>query len=251
MRQLYPLSDSVELDDLYGDLELTDSRRASTLAVGMVASVDGAIALDGRSGGIGGDADRLAFRRLRDAADVVLVGAGTVRAEGYRPPRTNEQRSLRRRAAGRSDRPRLVIVSRALSLTPDLAVFVDPDARPVIATTRSAPVDKRRALAEVAELLDAGDDDVDLHRLRRELEERGAVAILSEGGARLNGSLVAADLVDEWFVTVGNLAVGGAAPRIAMGEGAGVRRPLELVSVFEHEGELLLRYRRHDAATPH
>lgn len=244
MHQLYPNSARLELDDLYLDLELSSSQRPSTLAVGMVATIDGAIALDGRSGGIGGAADRMAFRRLRDAADVIVVGAGTVRVEGYRPPRLDEQRTERRRNAGREDRPGLVIVSRDLSLTPDLAVFADEESRPVIATTRHARSDRRRELADVAELLDVGDDDVDLERLRRTLEERGANAIVAEGGARLNGALVAADLVDEWFVTIGNLAVGGSAPRIAVGEGVGLPRAVTLVSVFEHDGELLLRYRR-------
>ena len=84
MRQLFPEPvGSVEPLDVYRDLPVVESRPAVRL--NMISSVDGSTALDGRSGGLGGPADRKVFAALRSLADVVLVAAGTVRAENYGP----------------------------------------------------------------------------------------------------------------------------------------------------------------------
>ena len=87
---------------------------APWLRASMVASVDGAASLGGRSGGLSGDADRLVFSVLRSLADVILVGAGTARAEGYRPVRDGEVwASLR---AGRAPVPPIAVVTGKLDL---------------------------------------------------------------------------------------------------------------------------------------
>ena len=84
MRQLFPESiDAIEPLDVYRDLPVVEGRPAVRL--NMISSVDGATAVEGRSGGLGGPADRKVFAALRSLADVVLVAAGTVRAEHYGP----------------------------------------------------------------------------------------------------------------------------------------------------------------------
>src|ERR1043165_7544267 len=84
VRQLFPVpGGSVEPLDVYRDLPVVDGRPAVRL--NMIASVDGSTAVDGLSGGLGGPADRKVFAALRSLADVVLVAAGTVRAENYGP----------------------------------------------------------------------------------------------------------------------------------------------------------------------
>ena len=73
----------------------------------MVASVDGAIAIDGVSGGLGGEGDSMAFRAIRASCDWIVAAAGTVRAERYRIPRATEETAAVRRGLGRTDAPRL------------------------------------------------------------------------------------------------------------------------------------------------
>src|SRR4051812_2248584 len=84
VRQLFPVAvDAVEPLDVYRDLPVVEGRPAVRL--NMIASADGATAVDGLSGGLGGPPDRKVFAALRSLADVVLVAAGTVRAERYGP----------------------------------------------------------------------------------------------------------------------------------------------------------------------
>jgi riboflavin-specific deaminase-like protein len=238
---------SLSIDDAYAGLTLPDGTTGPDgtprgwVALGMVASVDGAGSLAGRTDQLGGEADRHAFSRLRGACDAILVGAGTVRAEDYGPPRGTAARREDRRRRGLAPAPRLVVVTGSLSLDPGARLFADPDHRPLVATHAQAPASARAALAEVAEVVDTGTDTVDLGVLLGELARRGLGRVLCEGGPTLNGALLTADLVDEVFLTVAPVALGGGAPRIATGD-TETHRELELVSVVEHGHELLLRY---------
>jgi riboflavin-specific deaminase-like protein len=245
MRRLYPVtSPEAPVERLYEDLILDAGTTRAHVALGMVVSLDGAVTVDGVSGDLGGDADQVAFRRLRDAADAILVGAGTVRAEDYGPPRATEARRRARLERGLGETPRLVIVSGSLSLAPDLRVFSDPSARPIVVTAAGADAHRRRVLDPVAEVLVAGDREVDLAAAIDALTERGLVRVACEGGPSLNGALLAADLVDEIFVTVAPVAVAGDGPRLARGPQPLDSRRFALAEVHEHTGELLLRYRR-------
>jgi riboflavin biosynthesis pyrimidine reductase len=233
------------VEQVYDDLVLPTVPGRSWFALGMVASVDGAAAVEGLTAGLGGTADHHAFRALRGACDAVLVGAGTVRAEHYGPIRGTPARRARRRAKGLAPAPRLVILSGSLDLDLGARVFQDPDHRPLLVTHDGAPPARARALAEVAELVRCGGDrGVDLGRLSVGLRERGLARVLCEGGPSLNGALLRADLVDEVFLTIDPVLVGGPAPRIVSGEEELAPRTMRLMEVREHEGELLLRYRR-------
>jgi riboflavin biosynthesis pyrimidine reductase len=85
---------------------------------------------------------------------------------------------------------------------------------------------------------------VNLPNLLRSLREEGVEALLCEGGPTLHGSLQAAGLVDELFLTLApKLSGGGVPPRILEGELDEVI-PLELAWLLEEDGELFARYRR-------
>lgn len=254
MRRLYPPptgSDAaLELEDLYADLELPAGPVAGEragVALGMVTSLDGATAVDGVSGGLGGDADAVAFARLRSACDAIVVGAGTVRAEDYGPPAGDERRRAERRDAGRSEVPAMVVVTRSAQLSPDARLFTDPRREPdvplVVATCRSAPPERRAALGEVAEVLVLGEHDVDLHELLVVCRRRGWERVLGEGGPGLNGQLLADGLVDEILVTVAPSLVAGDAARLVTGPALASPVPVEPVAIHLHGAELLLRYR--------
>ena len=243
MRRLLPDVADEDLDDLYTDLEIPAGEgRRPHLYLDMVASVDGAATIDGRTRSLGGEADHLAFRRLRETCDAILVGAGTVRVEDYGPPRRHDGTVERRRARGLTDLPTVVVVSASLALDPSARLFQDPQLRPTILTVADAPQPRRQELSEVADLVSVGTGVVDLAAGMAALADRGWRRLLCEGGPHLNASLFALDLVDELFLTVTPTIAGETDRRIV--EGAiGARRDAELVELRHHDGELLLRYR--------
>jgi riboflavin-specific deaminase-like protein len=243
VRRFVPDGTDEPVEEIYAGLVLPTVPDRAAIALGMVSSVDGAAAVDGATAELGGVADHHAFRALRDACDAVLVGAGTVRAERYGPVRGTPQRRQRREEKGLASRPQLVIVSGSLALDPEAEVFGDPTLRPLVVTHGAAPVERVRALSGVADVVRAGDDEVDLDELVVALHERGLFRVLCEGGPSLNGALLRRDLVDEVFLTLAPVLVGGGAPRIVVGD-LHEPRPFRLVELREHEGELLLRYRR-------
>ena len=248
MRHLLSAPDELDVADLYPGLTLPDGRETPegflpSIALGMVSTADGGATVGGLTAALGGAADEVAFRRLRGACDAILVGAGTARDEDYGPPGGDAQRQADRVARGLPPRPRLVLVTGSLSLDPGARLFADPNRRPLVITHGDAPLDREAALREVADVVRIGGHEVDLPAACRHLGELGLRRILCEGGPRLNGALFAADLVDEVFVTIAPVAVGGDAPRIAAAAGEGTPRDLQLVDAHEHRGELVLRYR--------
>ena len=214
------------------------------VALNMINSLDGAIAIDGLSGGLGNEADLAVFKALRSIADVVLVAAGTARAEGYRPPSISDDALARRRAAGQRDRPVIAVVTRSLSLDIDSDLFADPDYRPVVVTVADAPADLRERLATRAEIVVAGHGDVDLDRAVHQLAELHGSMVLAEGGPSLNGQLAAADLFDEVCVTTAPVVVGGGGPRIIGTGGDHEPRPFAIDRVRTARGLLFTRYLR-------
>jgi riboflavin biosynthesis pyrimidine reductase len=157
MRQLYPaVLEDVDPFERYGSDERSKAAGDGPwVLVNMIATVDGATSVEGRSGGLGGPADKVVFGAIRAVADAILVGAGTVRAEQYGPPRT---------PPGRDAPPRLAIVTLSLAIDPSARVFAGTDAntRPIIVTAARSDASRRAALSEVADLGVAGDDEGDL-----------------------------------------------------------------------------------------
>lgn len=217
-----------------------------TLRVNFVSSIDGAVTLDGYSGGLSGPGDKAVFKTLRMVCDALVVASGTVRTEGYDALRLDERRRAWRTAQGLSPYPLMVVVSGSLNLDPAQAVFADAPVRPLVVTHAAAPTQRRAAIGQVAELLTVGETEVDLPAMVRELHGRGATQLLSEGGPHLLGALTAADLVDELCLTVSPLLAGSGAGRITAGP-PGTPRPMTLQHILSADGALLLRYARQPA----
>ncbi|SDM68956.1 Pyrimidine reductase, riboflavin biosynthesis [Lentzea albidocapillata subsp. violacea] len=194
-----------------------------------VSSVDGAVSVDGRSAGLGSPADRRIYLLGRELADVVLVGSATVLAEGYR-------------GAKRARPLPIAVVTARGSLTPDLPLFTDTAVPPIVITTEAA-----RMPALPADVIIAGETEVDLDVAVAALAARGLHRIDLEGGPRLFGSMVAAGLVDALNLTVAPLLAVGDASRIAHGP---VVPPVDLAlaSVLRADDVLLLRYQRRDSS---
>ena len=218
------------------------------LRMNFVESLDGAVTREGRSGGLGGDGDRRVFELLRRWADVVLVGAGTVRTEGYGAMRLSAEAASWRRAHGLAEQPVFALVSGRLDLDPTSSVFVDAPVRPLVLTVEEAPAERRARLAEVADVLDVGGTAVDPRALREVLHARGHERIHSEGGPTLFGTLLAAGVVDELCLTLAPTLEAGDAGRITRFPMA-APTAMEPAGILRSGGELLLRYTRADEAT--
>ncbi|MGH1490434.1 MAG: pyrimidine reductase family protein [Acidimicrobiales bacterium] len=217
----------------------------------MIASADGGTAVDGLSGQLGGPGDKAMFGALRAIADVILVGASTVRAERYRPPNLRPESVAMRRARGQADHPRLVVVSRSLSIDLDLPLFDDPDNRPFIVTTESSPIDKRTALEQVADIIIAGQDGVSLQAALSQLASTGVETVLSEGGPSINGQLIDDGLIDEWNLSISPRLLGGDSRRAAIGPLAdGPPLPMTLSRVWTDNDLLFCRWVRSTTSDP-
>ena len=241
-RQLFPAaSDHPDLPALYAYPD------GQWLRANMVSSADGAASLNGVTAGISSDTDRRVFVLLRTLSDVILVGAGTVREEGYKPARTRELWTDLR--VGRTPTPPIAVVSARLDLDPDgpLIAGAPPHARTIVITTARAPADRRAGLARHADVIVAGDESVDLKAAVSALAECGYQRMLTEGGPHLLAQLAGAGLLDELCLTIGPLLAGPGASRIVAGAAsAPPPAPLTLAHVLEDDGFLLCRYTKKD-----
>jgi riboflavin biosynthesis pyrimidine reductase len=245
MRRLWP--DPGDIDDVAGlvarDARPTPARRP-WLLVNMITSLDGAVSIDNRSGGLARPADKAMFSALRAVGDVVLAGAGTVRAEHYGPARPSADLRAARRDRGQAEVPRVAIVTRSLDLDLTRPLFTEGEVRPYVLTCESSPPERRTAAAAVADVIVAGDVTVDLPAAMAALHDREVRTITCEGGPHLNGDLVLADLVDEWALTLTPLLVGGDARRSTSGPLPPAPLEMHLDRLLEGDGLLLTRWLR-------
>ncbi|OBB94856.1 pyrimidine reductase family protein [Mycobacterium sp. 852002-40037_SCH5390672] len=224
----------VELAPFYADPP--DGVRAN-----MIFSADGAAAFGGRAGPLSCPTDQRLLRILRGLADVVLVGAGTARAENYGPVALSDAARARRHHEGRAEPPPIAVVSRSGELPARL--FSKPDQPPILVTC--ARTAARHDLGDRQHILVAGEDSVDVSRAVAMLREHGMHRILCEGGPTLLDELVEADAVTEICVTL--------APKLAASQPVGhrlhpARLPTPVTMSLEHalvcDGYLFLRYLR-------
>jgi len=195
----------------------------------MVMGVDGAVTIDGRVGELNSPADRELFRAIRLLSDVILVGAATVRAEGYGP----------------SVRP-IAIVTNSIQLDLGAPLFTEQKARPIIVTSDASPADARARAAEVADVVIAGETAVDMHRAVAALHERGHAVVLTEGGPSVLAELLLADLVDELCLTIAPIA-GGDPGRMVSDSLAGHLVRFDLAGNQSVDNDVFLRYVRRSA----
>jgi len=214
------------------------------LRVNFVSSVDGAATHGGLSGGLSDDADKRVFAILRRLCDVVVVGAGTVRAEGYAAMRVDEASERWRAEHGRTAHPVFAIVSASLDLDPASPIFRDAPVRPIVLTTERSREDTREALSEVADVVVCGRDRVEVDVLVRVLNERGLGRIHCEGGPHLFGDLIASGELDELCLTISPRLEAGVATRISSGASPIVPVGLRLAHTLVSGDTLLLRYVR-------
>lgn len=219
------------------------------LRTNFVVSLDGTVAVRDpenpqghlRSGPLGNRADLRVLGHLRGVCDALMVGAGTLRQEGYGPLVLDKPRRARRRAAGQPDYPTLVVVSNRGTDLATHRALVDAPTRPIVVTSAANPY--RAELEPVADVVVAGDSRVDLSDAVGKLRARGFAHVLCEGGPMLLTGLLAADLVDEMCLTLSAQLSG--APIVPM-HSARLPRPqyMHLQHAIRVDDTLLLRYAR-------
>jgi len=238
VRRLSP--DAAELDDA----ALAEAYRLPAgrhLRVNFVAALDGAISVEGRSGGLGSPGDRRVFRVLRALADAVLVGAGTAAAEGYRPITAESAVGRLRADLGRPAVAPVVIVSRRASLDPADQLVTDAVTPTHLVTCAAAAGERRAALTAAGVHVHVhGDDDVDLPAALGALADLGLGQVLCEGGPALFRAALAAGVVDELDLTIAPLLVGGG-PGLLPGALPAPARA-ELLQVLGEDDVLFTRY---------
>ena len=225
MQRLFP--------DPTADVDLAEAYAHPTGVVraNMVASADGAATFDSRSGGLSSKADRALFLQLRTFCDVIVVGASTVRVEGYGPARGDGA-------------PPIAVVSGSLDLDPTTRFFTEAVERPLLLTTVEADADRVRQLSEVADVIQAGKLRVDMAQALDELAARGHSRVLTEGGPALLAELIAAKRLNELCLTTAPLLTLGHSKRITDGPPLDDACRLALMHVLlDDEGSLFLRYR--------
>jgi riboflavin biosynthesis pyrimidine reductase len=192
------------------------------LRANFITSIDGGATAEGTTAAMASPGDKLIFNLLRELADVVMVGAGTVRIESYSGAHASAAQRQRRQARGQSEVPQLVIVTKSGQLDRDLGVFTRTEVAPLVLTCTTAADPTRRRLSDLAEVVDCSSDDpaeVDEARVLSALAARGFRRILTEGGPMLFGAFVQRGMLDELCLTIAPYLVGGLARRIATGPG--------------------------------
>lgn len=213
----------ISVDDAYAAPLGTNADRP-WVGLCMVHSLDGSTVVDGTSAELSNATDSAVLRRLREIADVIVVGASTVRREGYHPPRRTDQRIGVVTATGDVDTTAPLFTSGAGFLVTTTATPV-PDGVDTL-RTHGARVDLREALTRLHEVC---------HEPR---------FVQAEGGAVLNGALLDGDLLDEINVTTSPLTVGGEGPRLASGAGDHAHRYELAQLTVDDESFTYARWRR-------
>lgn len=243
MDQVFPRSiATIDGPQLYRDDARPVPEERPWVLVNMVASVDGAVTVDGRSGGLSGPGDRAIFFALRSVADIILVGAGTVRAENYGPPRISPEDRVARQERGQAPNPTIAVVSGRLDLDPRARLFVDSPTKPIIFTTAQSNRERWRALESGSEVVAAGDAAFEPATALRLLRDRGARLVVCEGGPTLNGWLFGSNLVDELCLTVSPVLASGTDPRVVRGVALDPPVAVVLDRELRADGFSFLRY---------
>ncbi|HLW96259.1 MAG TPA: dihydrofolate reductase family protein [Solirubrobacteraceae bacterium] len=241
-RRLLPQpTQSVAAAEALGHLRAAAPGARPVLALNMIASVDGRITIDGRSTPLSNPADRALFHALRARADAVLVAAGTARAERYGPTIRNEQTRAARAARGEREQPLAVVATRKVDLDPGLPLLSDPASFVVIVTASDrelAPCAARVEYLRTPTIREALDLLGSAYGVRR---------VICEGGPKLNSTLAEESLIDELFLSVSPLLVGGGDATILADSEIAEPQKLELQMLLECDDALYAHYARRSA----
>jgi riboflavin biosynthesis pyrimidine reductase len=212
LERIWPDRAPVTADDLVGEAAAPEGR--PWVSGIMVSSLDGRATLEGTSRKLGGPQDLEMLRALRRRADALIVGPGTVAAEGYGPLPCPA-----------------VLVSRSFELPWEAGLFAAPGQRVLLYTRADGSVPDLPADVEIV-------PEDDLRAVLADLRTRGIERLLCEGGPTINRALLDAGLLDELFLTLSPVVSGEGPPIVADGPSA----PLTLRSVATADGDLYLRY---------
>ena len=242
-----PLSRLVEeaprpAHELLAEVRATERARDDRpfVFVNMVATADGRAARDGRTQSLGGDADLEQLLELRAIGDAVLIGTGTLRAEGYARLVGSPERRARRTEAGLAEDPLAILLSRRFDIPWEAGLFRAPE-QPVLVYSGpdAGEPPATPSPVEVVRL-----EDPTPAAALADLRARGVRALLCEGGPTLAHALVADGLADELFLTIAPLLTGDPIePTILTGARLLDAEELELVWTLRAGSELFLRYR--------
>jgi riboflavin biosynthesis pyrimidine reductase len=249
VRRLDPVAELADPLAPYAAVDRRGTGRPWVLA-NMVGGLDGSAAVDGRVGALSGGADAELFRRMRALADVVLVGAETVRRERYGPVRLPDADRAGRRRSGLTPTPPVAVVSRSLVIDwsiPLFAAVAEPGgvgpSRPLVVTSADADPARVAEASRHADVVVAGDHHVEVPLAVDRLAERGHRVVLCEGGPTLLGEVVAAGLLDELCLTLSPVMGGDPLP-IATVPRCGDLVGMRLAHVARSQDVLFLRYER-------
>ena len=257
MRQLLPQPGETTPEEATSGLDFAELAPPDRpyLVLNMVSTVDGRIAIDGRSGAIGSDADRELFHGLRTQADAVMAGAGTVRTERYGRLVRSAERRARRERAGLAPDPVAIVVSARLDLPADLPLLQSSESKVIVLTAADrelppVPADVQIVRGPSSRAAD-GRAALVMRPLLEQLRARhGVRSIVCEGGPRLNDGLLREGLVDELFLSFAPKIAGGNEPTLVVGAGFTPPRELALAWLLESGGDLFMRYRVEGPSIP-
>jgi riboflavin biosynthesis pyrimidine reductase len=211
----------------------------------MISSLDGGATDDGSSGGLAGPGDRAVFARMRQEADVILVGASTVRIENYSGVQMSLAQRQQRQARGQTEVPPIAVVTHRAEFEHDAKLFTRTEVPPLILTARDTVPDATKRFGAQAEVVDASGaepDRVDPAGVVGVLNARGLRRVLLEGGPSLLSLFIEQDMLDEMCVTIAPILVGGLARRIATGSGEAHTKMRRSHLLSDREGYLYTRY---------
>lgn len=209
----------------------------------MVSSADGAAQAEGKSGGLSGEADKKVFRALRGLADVILVGATTVRTEGYRQPAAPREPYARlREAAGQAPAAAIAVISASLDLDFDAPLYREATVPTITVTVSDAPADRLAVAREAGEVLIAGTGRADVRLAIDQLAGSGRGRILCEGGPHLLAEVARVGRLDELCLALSPQLLAGHAMRILDGPPLEPPLPLSLHTLLAEDGFLFTRH---------
>ncbi|WP_299166013.1 pyrimidine reductase family protein [uncultured Arthrobacter sp.] len=209
-----------------------------------ISSLDGSATHQGVSAPLGNAGDRRLFGLIRRLCDVILVGAGTVRAEGYAGPLVSDEDIRWRTAHGLAAHPALGIISGTLGVDPDSDLFRLSPVRPILFTTTAADQERVESLSAVSDVVIAGVESVGASTCAAWLNDRGLGRILCEGGPSVFDGFLAEGAVDELCLSLSPLLTGGQGSRIAAGVDSPDLRDMVLASLLESDSALYGRWVR-------